>query len=272
MYKSHFFSEKVTAEPEEETPMETDEQEEKTENIVPKIQLEEEIVESPSKKVKLDLGNDVENVEEAQTKPETEIETNTAGENEKNHDESFESCNELQLEDDTEVLPTMNVVEEQTETNQELSEKEDAETVDATDAANAGDKATDENQKEVEDSQLTKPKAENRRQTRTKTKVEESPLLSKEGGSENRRLTRTRAKVEEEKPNENRRLTRTKAKVEENTAQAVVPENRRLTRTKAKVNSFSSYSSQFLGRYLNNKFLIPAFYISLYRVYHLDLI
>ena len=250
MYTSHFFSEKVTAEPEEETPMETDEQEEKTENIIPKIQLEEEIVESPSKKVKLDLGNDVENVEEAQTKAETEIETNTAGENEKNHDESFESCNELQLEDDTEVLPTMNVVKEhteQTETNQEPSEKEDTETVDATDTADAGDKATDENQEEAEDRQLTKPKAENRRQTRTKTKVEESPLLSKEDGSENRRLTRTRAKVEEEKPIENRRLTRTKAKVEENTVQAVVPENRRLTRTKAKVNSFSSYSSQFLA-------------------------
>ena len=263
MYISHFFSEKVTAEPEEETPMETDEQEEKTENIVPKIQLEEEIVESPSKKAKLDLENDAENVEEAETKAETENETNTAGENEKNHDESFESCNELQLEDDTEVLPTMNVVEEhteQTETNQEPSEKEDAETVDATDASNAGDKATDENQKEVEDSQLTKPKAENRRQTRTKTKVEESPLAKEDQGSENRRLTRTRAKVEE-KPIENRRLTRTKAKVEESTA-PVVPENRRLTRTKAKVNSFSSYSSHFLGRCLNNKFLIPAFYTS----------
>ena len=127
MYTSHFFSEKVTAEPEEETPMETDEHEEKTENIVPKIQLEEEIVESPSKKAKLDLENDAENVEEAQTKAETEIETNTAGENEKNHDESFESCNDLQLEDDTEILPTMNVVQEhteQTETNQEPSEKE----------------------------------------------------------------------------------------------------------------------------------------------------
>ena len=138
--------------------METDEPEEKTENIVPKIQLEEEIVESPSKKAKLDLENDAENVEEAQTKVETEIETNTAGENEKNHDESFESCNELQLEDDTEVLPTMNVVvehTEQTETNQEPSEKEDTETVDATDAANAGDKATDENQKELD---LPKPK------------------------------------------------------------------------------------------------------------------
>ena len=95
MYTSHFFSEKVTAEPEEETPMETDEQEEKTENIVPKIQLEEEIVESPSKKAKLDLENDAENVEKAQTKAETEIETNTAGENEKHHDESFESCNGL---------------------------------------------------------------------------------------------------------------------------------------------------------------------------------
>ena len=222
--------------------METDEQEEKTENIVSKIQLEEEIVESPSKKVKLDLENDAENVEEAQTKAETEIETNTAGENEKNHDESFESCNELQLEDDTEVLPTMNVVEEhteQTETIQEPSEKDDTETVDDTDAANVGDKDTDENQKEVEDHQLTKPKAENRRQTRTKTKIEESPLANEDQGSENRRLTRTRAKVEEEKPIENRRLTRTKAKVEENTAQAVVPENRRLTRTKAKVNIFS---------------------------------
>ena len=44
------------------------------------------------------------------------------------------------------------------ETNQEPSEKEDEETVDTTDATNAGDKAIDENQKEVEDSQLTKPK------------------------------------------------------------------------------------------------------------------
>jgi hypothetical protein len=139
---------KVTEEPEEETPMETDEQEEKTEDIVPKIQLEEEIVESPSKKAGLDLENEAENVE-AQIEAETEIETNTSGVNEKNHDESFESCNELQLEDETEVLPTMNVVdkhiEQQTETNQEPSEKEDTETVDATDAANAGDKATDEN-------------------------------------------------------------------------------------------------------------------------------
>ena len=259
-----FFSEKVTAEPEEEMPMETDEQEEKTENIVPKIQLEEEIVESPSKKAKLDLENDAENVEEAETKAETETETNTAGENEKNHDESFESCNELQLEDDTEVLPTMNVVEEhteKTETNQEPSEKEDTETVDATDAANAGDKATDENQKEMEDVQLTKPKAENRRQTRTKAKVEESPLAKEDQGSKNRRLTRTKAKVEEEKPIENRRLTRTKAKVEENTA-PVVPENRRLTRTKAKVIFFLSLIQDNLCRCLNNKFLIPAFYTS----------
>ena len=180
-----FFSEKVTAEPEEETPMETDEQEEKTENIVPKIQLEEEIVESPSKKAKLDLENDAENVEEAQTKAEAELETNTAGENEKHHDESFESCNELQLEDDTEVLPTMNVVQEhteQTETNQEPSEKEDTETVDATDATNAGDEAKVEEEKPIE----------NRRLTRTKAKVEENtaPVVP-----ENRRLTRTKAKV-----------------------------------------------------------------------------
>ena len=54
--------------------METHELEEKTENIVPKIQLEEEIVESPSKKAKLDLENEAENVE-AQTEAETEKET-----------------------------------------------------------------------------------------------------------------------------------------------------------------------------------------------------
>ena len=88
----------------------------------------------------------------------------------------------------------MNVVKEHTEqieTNQEPSEKEDTETVDTTEAANAGDKAIDGNQKEVEDGQLTKPQAENRRQTRTQAKVE------KEKPIENRRLTRrlTRAKA-----------------------------------------------------------------------------
>ena len=86
----------------------------------------------------------------------------------------------------------MNVVKEHTEqieTNQEPSEKEDTETVDTTEAANAGDKAIDGNQKEVEDGQLTKPQAENRRQTRTQAKVE------KEKPIENRRLPRTKAKM-----------------------------------------------------------------------------
>ena len=50
----------------------------------------------PPTEGKLDLENKSENVKENQTTAETEIETNTACENEKNHDESFESGNDIE--------------------------------------------------------------------------------------------------------------------------------------------------------------------------------